>query len=195
MLGQGRAAVSLDRAVASVTVWARRRRVAEAFAEVAAGVARVEALAAEVDVRVVSQSLQTYPGHDERGLPDGFECHHGLRLAASGVETASDLLGRVVEDLGAAVRIDAVDLVTADPGAAKVSAREAAYADAHATAHQLAELSGSRLGEALMIEVVGSGGPAPVAGLTRTLKAEADAGLVAGEHDVEVTLRVSFALA
>ncbi|MCB2176830.1 MAG: SIMPL domain-containing protein [Actinomycetales bacterium] len=88
---------------------------------------------------------------------------------------------------GEPARVESTSWQVSDPGAARVEARAAAFADAVGAARQLAELAGRPLGPVFEVSEAGPAGPGPVR--ARAMSA-ASVPLEGGEQEVVVELVV-----
>jgi uncharacterized protein YggE len=191
--GTGAATAPPDRLDLAVAVSLARPAVGTALADLGD---RVRALAAALretgveDLGTTSSSL----GEDYvDGRPDGFRATQDLRVRLDDPDRVGAVLDAAAVAAGDDLRLHGLSWALADQAPLAAAAREAALADARATAEHLASLAGATLGDLLRItEAPASGTP-----LVRLAAAKADAGFAAerGETRVEVSLTVRWALA
>lgn len=103
------------------------------------------------------------------------------------LDGAGQTLDAALEAGGEPARLESTTWQVSDPGAARVEARAAAFADAVGAARQLAELAGRPLGPVLEVSETGPGGPGPV---RARAMAAASVPLEGGEQEVVVELVV-----
>lgn len=190
--GTGAAAGVPDAARLSLGVQVRAPSVADALARTASGVAAVVEVATRFTERdkVASRGFWVHPDHTPQGRRDGYAAGHRLVLDCPSLDAAAALVDALAETVGDLLAVDGVTPVVSDPAALRVQAREAAFADARATAEQLAGLAGRALGE--VVSVVEGGAARPVEVL-RATPAAATA-FEPGTEDVTATLTVTWSL-
>lgn len=184
-----------DTAVLRVGVAVREPSLAEAFHAAAELARRVRSVAGDhTDARrIASSGVQVWSQHDETGRRSGFEARHSFTIGCDDLPTASTLLEALVAAVGDQLTVDDVSLQVGDETAARVAAREAAWADARARAEQLAALAAANLGAVQQVsESVGGHGPGP--GVLFARAASADMGLSPGETAVSAALEVTWEL-
>ncbi|MFJ8826842.1 SIMPL domain-containing protein [Streptomyces sp. NPDC102467] len=169
--GEGRAATAPDMATVTAGVEATGRTTKEALAAQsrAADALPAAARAAGVADRDIStEHLAVSPVYETDREAGGAARVVGYRAAQSfsvkvrDVRRTGELIQRIADATGDAVRIDAVVFDVADPSRLRAAARAAAHTDAHEKAVQYAKLSGHRLGRLVSLEEGASGRPRPV---------------------------------
>lgn len=128
----------------------------------------------------------------------GFRSEHRLVLSLRDLSDAGALLGQALAAGGDDLRLDAVAFEVEDDAELRSRARAAAWVRAEATARQLAELSGRRLGQVATITEHGGAPPFPMlrqAALHGDQERAQPVGLEPGAVDVEVTIAVQWSLA
>ncbi|WP_028650600.1 SIMPL domain-containing protein [Nocardioides halotolerans] len=186
--GHGAASAAPDTAVVRLSAVHRAGSLAEALS--GAESARAEVVAAAGDLVVSTMNLSVWPVREE-GQAAAFEARHSLTVAAGDLEAANDLLSRLAASVGDRLQVDGVDLTVKDPSAALGRAREAAFADARATAEHLAALADTTLGQVeSLAEGGGSAPPVHFAALGKQL----DVGLQPGETTLSASLTVTWSL-
>jgi uncharacterized protein len=193
--GHGSAQAVPDSAVVRVVGVHRAATVAEAVAGVDAAVAAIVRVARgfvvaeggrEADIG--SAGLQVWAATTPEGRPDGFDASHQLRVRCPNLPSASALVVGLAEEVGDALRIEAVGLEVTDPAPAAAVARQAAYDDARVRAEHLARLAGAELGDVLVLE---DGAPGAVPMMAR---ASGTGGFEPGESTVAASVTVTWQL-
>lgn len=103
----------------------------------------------ERDVR--TRHLQVAHRSDHMGNPSGFEASTALTVRLRDVETAGEVVSRVMDAGGDAARLYGLRWEVDDDGAGRVQARDRAFADALSKAEQFARLAGRALGDVISI--------------------------------------------
>jgi uncharacterized protein YggE len=155
--------------------------------------ARAALVAAAGELVVSSSDLGVWAVRDEEGRPAGFEARHSFSVTGADLGAASDLLGRLPEEMADRLQVESVTMWVSEPGEALRQAREAAYSDALARAEHLASLAGATLGEVQSV-IEGKGAPVPFAkdaSFAGTLRVS----LEPGQSTIAVALEVTWALA
>lgn len=202
--GTGRVTWPPDVVRVRVTATALRPTVADAIAAADATVAAVRATLARRAVTGADAASGAFTvGAEQVWTPEGrpqvtgYRCEHEVRVTLRAPSAVGAVLGDVLAAGGDGVRLDGVEPALDDDGAARVRARELAWADAVDRASRLAALAGRDLG--LVQQIVEDGAPAQplprmlgeAAGLA---KASADLGVRPGDVAVTVVLAVQFGL-
>lgn len=192
--GSGAARATPDTALVRVSAVHRDASLNDALAGAESARAAIVDTATLVSPALVVSSLDLsiWPSTDSEGRPDGFEARHSLSIRCPRLTVAGDLVGRLAAGVGDRLQVDGVSLTVADPSAALVTAREAAFADARTRAEHLAGLAGGTLGEVQSVTEGGSGA-APVARELAMAKV-ADVAFAPGETTVSADLSVVFQL-
>ena len=186
--GHGSASAVPDSTLVRLAAVHRGNTLAEALS--GAESARSAAVAAAGDLVVSTLNLSVWPAHDPQGRPAGFEARHSLSVATSSLEEANDLLTILADEVGDRLTVEGVQLAVSDPTAALGQAREAAFADARATAEHLAALADAALD---VVQAVAEGS-APLGPSGRELAMKADVGLQPGETTLSAAVTVTWSL-
>lgn len=200
VIGTGTASAAPDVVVVDARVQVGAADVSAALAGAASRVsAALQAAAdhgvADADRCTTGMGVTTRWDRDGRSVT-GYTAHHTLRLVVRERDRTGDLLAALAGAAGDALGVDGVSLEVADRGPLLVAAREAAFADARATAEQLAALAGRSLGPVLRV-TDRPAGPGPQPRAMRAMAAESlDGGMpvAAGESAVTVAVAVRFGL-
>lgn len=180
----------------------RRTDASTAIADASSSAAGVLAAVAasgidQRDVRTIDYSITQEYRYPPDGQPqaDGFRVSNVVSVIVRDVERAGHVIAAAAAAAAGDVVVNGISFRLEDAAAATAAARVAAFEDARATAGQLAELAGRRLGT---VEWIDERPPAAGWGGPRLLAAKAaDAGppIAAGEvsASVDVEVRWSFA--
>jgi uncharacterized protein YggE len=142
-----------------------------------------------------SSDASVHPDHDRSGGPRGYRARIGLTATLRQVDVSGEIAQAALAAGGKAARLDGLSFAHSDPAGLQRAAREAAFADARASAEQLAQLAGQELGVTEEITEGGGGvpgGPRPM--LARAM-AEDSLAFDAGEQEVAVSVTVRWAWA
>lgn len=200
--GLGSASAAPDIARVALGFEARADSVAAALQGASDGLsgARRTALAqgvAAADVVSRGMSVWSDSGYsEERARPVHYVANLGLELTFRDLGVVGQLLGDVVAAGGDASRLRGLSFAHADPSARLRTSRELAWADALATAEQLARLARVSLGRVL--EIVESSGPEdggpPVMAVGMTGFSGGEVPVEPGAGGVRVALRARWEL-
>ncbi len=150
---------------------------------------------AESDLRTEATNVWRDDGAGFRGADaaPSVTVRLTLRAVLRDVTTAGGIVQRALAAAGDAAQLDSLGFAVTDRGAATRQAREAAFADARATAEQYASLAGRPLG--VVVEVEDGGGPPPSPRPLARAALAMDAALPvdAGEQTVPASVRVRWA--
>jgi uncharacterized protein YggE len=196
VVGRGAASASVDRVTVSLAVEVVRAEPGDAWA-VASGTA-TRLLAALADDGVDSRSVRTsdltlgprveFQGNHQQLV--GYQAGQRLTVVRDGLHGIERLLTDVAALGGEGVRIDGVSLTPGHPQDALSRARDAAFADADATARQLAALAGRALGRVRWIdERPSGGGPRPMMA-ARALGNSESMPVATGDAEVSIEITV-----
>lgn len=203
--GQGTAQTTPDRATVTLSIVARNQTVAAAQQEAAEVVAKVLALAAELDIpenRVDTMSATVYPDYrynQSSQEPElrGYIAQREMRIEVHDVDKVGVVVERAVEQ--GVNQVSPPQLSSSGRREAYREALERAVADARANAERLATALGMTLGAAIQ---VGAGTPiAPPMPMRGRLQASAAMALdempatySAGDMDVTASITVVYEL-
>ncbi|MGL5865818.1 MAG: SIMPL domain-containing protein [Dermatophilaceae bacterium] len=198
VVGTGSASAVPDIVVVDARVQVDAGDVASALADAAARVTAALQVAADHGVAGTDRrttGIGTSPRWDGDGRAiAGYTAHQTVRLTIRDRDHTGAVLAAVAEAAGDAFGVDTLSLQITDRSPLMTRAREAAFADARATAEQLARLADRTLGPVLRVTEQ-PGTDHPMAAL-RTMSTEAMDGmpLAAGESTVTATVAVRFGL-
>jgi uncharacterized protein YggE len=192
--GTGAAAGVPDAARLTLVVQTSAPTVTDALARTAAGVGAAVEVATRFTDRdqVASRGFWVHPDHTPQGRRDGYAAGHRLVLDCPSLDAAAALVDALGAAVGDDLAVDAVAPVVSDPAALRVEARAAAFADARATAEQLAGLAGRALGEVVSVVEGGDTPGLPTGLAVRT--ASGSTAFEAGTESVAATLTVTWSL-
>ncbi len=198
--GSGAAYGEPDRAVVTLGVNTANENVREALA--AADEAMNAVREAVVSLGIPANQMRTawfnvwrQQLHDRDGQPTGelYNVQHSFQITLDNTELIGQLLAAAVD--AGANEVGGISFTFSNSAALQTEAREAAMADAHARASQLAELAGVTLGAPIFIEET-SYSPPMAARSNMVMEAAAYGGSIElGELAVNVTVRVVYGLA
>ncbi|WP_420123836.1 SIMPL domain-containing protein [Nakamurella sp.] len=194
VVGRGAAAAAVDRVTISLAVEVVRAEPGDAWTVASGTATRLLAVLADdgVDARSVRTSDLTlgprveFQGNRQQVV--GYQAGQRLTVVRDGLRGIERLLTDVAGLGGEGVRIDGVSLTPGHPQDALTRARDAAFADADATARQLARLAGRTLGRVRWIdERPAHGGPRPM----MAMRAAAAESMPVATGDAEVSIEIT----
>lgn len=198
--GQGAVAGTPDIASISLGVSVKRGQAPAAMTDAAAAATRVlDALKAagiaDSDLQTrdyaLTQEFAYLP--DAAPRPDGFRVTNTVVATVRTPADAGTILDAAVAAGGDDAVVQGISFGLGDDAAAKIAARDLAFADARAKAEQLARLSGRTLGRVVSInETSGSAGFGPMLRVKMAYDA-ASTPIQAGEIETTVTVDVRWA--
>src|SRR6478736_10213948 len=198
VIGSGTASAAVDRVTISLAVEAVRAEPGDAFGNASDTATRLLSVLADggVDSRSVRTSDITLGPRIEynngRQQVQGYQAGQRLTVTREGLHGIERLLTDVASLGGEGVRIDGVSLTPGHPQDALSRARDAAFADADATAQQLAALAGRALGRVRWIdERPSGGGPRPMMA-ARALGNSESMPVATGDAEVSIEVTVSW---
>jgi uncharacterized protein YggE len=146
------------------------------------------------DRDLATADLTIWPIYGDNRRVDAYEARNTLSVRLRDLAQAGSLLDTVAGVVGDDVVINGLSFEVSEPEPVLTRARAEAMAAARAKADELAAAAGARVGEVLTIDE-GGGGHAPVYAKAARLAMAADsAPIEAGEHELEVTVTVSYRL-
>jgi uncharacterized protein YggE len=166
------------------------RTLPEALSGAESARAAIVATARRFTDQVGSRGLSVGAEWNDAGRQDRYRARHSLLIRCTDLDQAGELVSALADEIGERLTVDHVGLEVGDPAEATRLAREAAFADARATAEHLAAQAGGALGQ---VENVSEGG-APGFGRVTAMAASSKVHFEAGETAVEQTLTVTFEL-
>ena len=199
--GTGSAEAAPDLLTLSIGVECRRENVAAAYGGAGGASAAISAVLRDrgVESRDITTSGLNVRAEvnwqEGRGQTvSGYLASSVLSVRIREQAASSDIIAAAVAAGGDDVRLNGVELGFADPAAVTARAREAAWADALATARHFASLAGASLGKVVSLaQQTGHPAPIPAAGLQRVVSAESLT-VEAGESSVSAAVGVVWEL-
>lgn len=195
--GRAAATAAPDIVVVSLGVSVRGASAPEAIANASRAANALLAALRESGVEAHDIATARYGIHQEwrhvdgNSIPDGFRVVNTVNATVRDVGRAGHVIDAAAAAAGDVIEVQGIDYGLSDDSAVRAEARSAAWADALATARQLAELAGRRLGTVTSIrETVGSQ-IAPRANAMRAMAAETTP-VSGGELSTLVELDVRF---
>lgn len=138
---------------------------------------------------LASGAMSLWPRYEEKGKVSGYAAELRLSARLRDLASAGELISRTVLAGGTPARLHGMSFEHSEPAGLRTSAREAAWADAVASAGQYASLAGRELGP--VISVTEAAGEGPVYPIMRGGPALAMAESVPVEPGISaVTVRV-----
>jgi uncharacterized protein YggE len=193
--GVGTVSSPPDKAVLTLGASAVRGDVADALAAVNG---KLEALIATLggygieggDIQ--TSDLSIWPEHNSKGVVEGFRVRNTIRVSTTNIDGLGEIIGSALAGLGDLAEMQGLSFEIDDRSAFEAQARTRAWADAREKARQLADLAGSRLGQAVEIIETGAHLPAPMRKGAMAIAAAESAPLEAGTATVKIQLTVRF---
>ncbi len=184
-----------DRAVLTLGASAIRGEVATALAVVNAKIEKLIATLAGYGIEgadIQTSDLWIQPEHNEERALAGFRVRNTVRITITAMDAVGEIIGDAAAVLGDLAEIHGITFEVADPAPLEAQARVRAWSRAHEKARQLAELSGTRLGQAVEVNETSTPeqGPGPMYSEVRMYKGVP---VETGAASVDVHLRVRFA--
>jgi uncharacterized protein len=125
----------------------------------------------------------------------GYQCGNDITVVVRDVSLTGPVVDVAAGAGGPSFTVSGVSFGVAEPAALQTMAREAAMADAHSVATELATSAGAAVGDVLAIVEGGGGGgsPRPMA-MAEMRIAKAATPVAAGEQTVKVDVTVTYRL-
>jgi uncharacterized protein len=185
-----------DRAVLTLGATAVRGEVAAAF-EVVNG--KLESLISTLagygigGPDIQTSDLSIWPEHNNEGAVSGFRVRNTVKISTTDLERLGEVIGAATAVLGDLAEVHGLAFEVADRAPLEAQARVRAWERAHDKARQLADLAGTRLGQAIDITETGGPGPGPMPMRAMAMAMADSAPVEAGSASIEVRLMVRFA--
>jgi uncharacterized protein YggE len=195
---QGKAVAVPDELTVSLGVTVRAATAREALSQ--ANERTRAAIAAFKEGGVEERDLATadltiWPEYGETRRVDAYQARNTLSVRLRDLAQAGGLLDAVAGVVGDDIVINGLTFAVSEPEPVLTRARAQAMAAARAKAEELAAAEGARVGKVLTIDE-GGGGLAPVFApkAARLAMAAESAPIEAGEHELQVSVTVSYRL-
>ena len=185
-----------DRAVLTVGASAVRGDVPAALAVVNGKVEKLISTLAGHGIEapdIQTSDLSIWPEHDHQGAVAGFRVRNTVRISTSHLDGLGEMIGAATAALGDLAEMHGLTFEVTDSARLEAEARARAWETARAKASQLADLSGTRLGQALEITETSGQGPGPLAKRGMALAMAESVPVATGSTLIEVHLTVRFA--
>ncbi len=200
VVGEGEAEARPDMARFEIGIVAQRPDVAAARDASAAAqtqvldAIRAGGVAAE-DVQTTNLSIQPEYEYTEGGRNFlGYTARNSVQVRVRDLDRLASIIDSAVRAGGNDVQLHGIGFELSDPEAVRAEARAEAMSRARSSAEQLARLAGVTLGDAVAIEEVPmGGGPMPMMRMALDA-APASTPIEAGTTQVQVQLRIRFAI-
>jgi hypothetical protein len=144
---------------------------------------------------LATADLTIWPEYGETRRVDAYQARNTLSVRLRDLAQAGGLLDAVAGVVGDDIVINGLTFAVSEPEPVLTRARAQAMAAARAKAEELAAAEGARVGKVLTIDE-GGGGLAPVFApkAARLAMAAESAPIEAGEHELQVSVTVSYRL-
>ena len=184
-----------DRAVLTLGASATRGEVATALAAVNAKVEQLISTLAGHGIQgpdIQTSDLSIWPEHNKEGAVAGFRVRNTVRISTKNMAGVGEVIGAATAVLGDMAEMHGLTFEVSDPAPLEAQARIRAWSLAQNKARQLADLAGTRLGQAIDITETTGHGPGPMPKRAMAMAADL-APVEAGSASIEVPLMVRFA--
>lgn len=183
-----------DRAILTLGATAVRGEVAPALEVVNAKLESLISTLAGFGIEgpdIQTSDLSIWPEHNNEGAVSGFRVRNTVKISTTDLGRLGEVIGAATAVLGDLAEMHGLAFEVADRAPLEAQARVRAWARAYDKARQLADLAGTRLGQAIDITETSGPGPGP---MPKRAMAMADSAPVeAGSASIEVRLMVRFA--
>lgn len=142
---------------------------------------------------IQTSDLSIWPEHNREGAVAGFRVRNTVRISTSHMESLGEVIGAATEALGDLAEMHGLTFEVADRSSLEAQARVRAWEQALDKARQLADLAGTRLGQAVDITETSGHGPGPMPKRAMAMAMTDSAPVEAGSASIEVHLMVRFA--
>jgi len=194
--GTGAASGLPDRAVLTLGATAVRAEVATALALVNNKLESLVSTLAGYGIEgpdIQTSDLSIWPEHNNEGAVSGFRVRNTVKISTTDLERLGEIIGAATAVLGDLAEMHGLAFEVADRAPLEAQARVRAWAQAYDTARQLADLAGTRLGQAMDITETSALGPGPMPKRAMAMVKAESAVVEAGSASIEVRLMVRFA--
>jgi hypothetical protein len=140
---------------------------------------------------IQTSDLSIWPEHNNEGAVSGFRVRNTVKISTTDLARLGEVIGAATAVLGDLAEMRGLAFEVADRAPLEAQARVRAWERAYDKARQLADLAGTRLGQAIDITETGGQGPGPVP--KRAMAMADSAPLESGSASIEVRLMVRFA--
>ena len=137
--------------------------------------------------------LSIWPEHNKDGAVAGFRVRNTVKITTANMEHLGEVIGAATTVLGDLAEMHGLAFEVADRAPLEELARTRAWERAQAKARQLADLAGTRLGQAIDITETTGHGPGPMLKRDMAMAMADSAPIEAGSTSIEVHLMVRFA--
>lgn len=140
---------------------------------------------------IQTSDLSIWPEHSHEGALSGFRVRNTVNISTTDLGRLGEIIGAATGVLGDLAEMHRLVFEVTDRSPLEAQARVQAWARAHDKARQLAELAGTRLGQAIEMTETSSHGPGPLPKMAMEMTDRAP--VEAGSSSIEVHLMVRFA--
>ena len=152
---------------------------------------------AQADIQTQNYNIQQTTSWDntkQKSVVTGYEVNNYINVKIRDITQTGTIIDAVTADGGDLTRVNSVQFALNDPTSDNNQAREKAMADAKATATQLANSAGVKLGNPISIS---ENEVSPVTSVYRSdlaIPASSSTPISAGELEITVTVQVTYAI-
>jgi uncharacterized protein len=185
-----------DRAVLTLGASAVRGEVAAALAVVNEKLENLISTLAGHGIEgpdIQTSDLSIWPEHNNQGAVAGFRVRNTVRIASTNLEGLGEVVGAATSVLGDLAEMHGLSFEVSDRSTLEAQARAQAWQRAYDKARQLANLAGTRLGQAVEITETSGQRPGPMPKRAMAMAMADSAPVEAGSASIEVHLMVRFA--
>jgi uncharacterized protein YggE len=185
-----------DRAILTLGATAVRGEVAAALGVVNAKLENLISTLAGFGIEgpdIQTSDLSIWPEHNNEGAVSGFRVRNTVKISTTDLERLGEVIGAATAVLGDLAEMHGLAFEVADRAPLEAQARVRAWARAYDKARQLADLAGTRLGQAIDITETSGQGPGPMPKRAMAMAMADSAPVEAGSASMEVRLMVRFA--
>ena len=142
---------------------------------------------------IQTSDLSIWPEHNREGAVAGFRVRNTVKISTTDLQRLGDVIGAATAVLGDLAEMHGLAFEVADRAPLEAQARARAWERAYDKARQLADLAGTRLGQAVDITETSGPGPGPMPKRAMAMAMADSAPVEAGSAPIEVHLIVRFA--
>ena len=140
---------------------------------------------------IQTSDLSIWPEHNNQGTVAGFRVRNTVRISTTNLDGLGEIIGAATSVLGDLAEMHGLTFEVIDRSSLEAQARVLAWEAALDKAKQLADLAGTRLGQA--VDITETRGPGPMPKRAMAMAMADSAPVEAGSASIEVHLMVRFA--
>lgn len=142
---------------------------------------------------IQTSDLSIWPEHNNQGAVAGFRVRNTVTISTTNMEGLGEVISAATSVLGDLAEMHGLTFEVADRSSLEAQARAQAWQRAYDKARQLADLAGTRLGQAVEITETSGSRPGPMPKRAMAMALAESAPVEAGSTSIEVHLVVRFA--